>query len=262
MSHPEKLPFVQVPQWLLLAPISPGAKLIHCLLVMHVNREDAANRKAWPTRETLAEMAGFSRPQSIDKYLAELEAVGAVRVERGRHPSQPLRKRNYYFVVLVDDAAPMGTGIADLSLVDFYARTAHEDPGHDGSALERTSVTPDPETPSPVVTEVRYSAPGEVRSSAPRDVRSTAQELDELDLHEVDEEQEDLRLARSEPDSLPGAAGDPFLLSSVIGPPVPRRCAFRDCRDGTFQVGSPSSGSRRPCPVHGRRTETPAGLSS
>lgn len=258
MTHPEKLPFVQVPQWLLLARISPGAKLIYCLLVMHVNRENAENRKAWPTRETLAEMAGFSRPQSIDKYLAELEAIGAIRVERGRHPSQPLRKRNYYFVVLVDDAAPMGTGIADLSLVDFYARTAHEDPGHDGSALERTSVTPDPETPSPVVTEVRYSAPGEVRSSAPRDVRSTAQELDELDLHEVDEEQEDLHGLRSEPDSLPETAEDPISLSSVIAVAATKPCGYRECRDGMYLIGSRAGGQRHPCPVHKKRAETAA----
>jgi hypothetical protein len=135
---PPALPWAQVPHWVMLAPISLGAKMLYVLLLMHVDRRDPNNRRAWPSRASLARMANFSRPQTVDQYIAELELIGAVRVERGgRHELQPLRRQNYYHVVLPCDPAP--TGIEFLDLKGFYEKRREEAANAAGRTLWRTS---------------------------------------------------------------------------------------------------------------------------
>jgi hypothetical protein len=216
----DTLPFSQPPHWLMLAPISAGAKTLYTLLVMHVNREDPANRTCWPEQQTLAEMMGFTRHQSVAPYIDELERLGAMTVDRVRNPKQPLRKRNYYHMVMANDPAP--AGIVDLALTDWYRRNAEEFPAHPGSAVERTSaVAGEPDvaesegTESP---EVRSTAPGEVRPSAPSDVRSTAQELEELELDQGDEEK--LSPANREVFDAASAVGDQILIEKTIKPAI------------------------------------------
>lgn len=185
MSRQEALPWAQVPHWVMLAPISREAKLLFVLLLMHVDRTDEANRLAWPTRARLASMMGYSKPQSIDPYVDELEKLGAIAVVRGRHPSQPLRKRNYYTVALATDGAPMRPG---LMLSVWENRDGLDEPvsaGESGGPLQRTSavatVEPDP--------EVRPSGRPEVRPSGPREVPPSGQEVEVVEV-EVPEEEE------------------------------------------------------------------------
>ena len=125
----------------MLAPITREAKLVYVLLVMHVDRRDEDNRLAWPTQQRLAYLLGYKRVESIDRYVRELESIGAVTVERGRHPSQPLRKRNYYTVRLAGDPAPTGQ---TLSVWDVRAGLDEEIPVGDGTLSQSGSVTTDP----------------------------------------------------------------------------------------------------------------------
>lgn len=128
----------------MLAPISREAKLVYVFLVMHVDRSDPDNRLAWPTQARLAHMLGYRRVESIDRYIRELESIGAVMVERTRNPTQPLRKRNFYTVRLASDPAPSGQ---ILSVWDVRAGLDEPVPDQPRTLLESGSVSV---KPSPV----------------------------------------------------------------------------------------------------------------
>ncbi|WP_425528688.1 helix-turn-helix domain-containing protein [Rhodococcus maanshanensis] len=42
---------------------------------------DSHTREAWPSRATLAQGLGLSRPASVDQYVKELEAAGLIKVQ-------------------------------------------------------------------------------------------------------------------------------------------------------------------------------------
>lgn len=73
-------PHVVVGEWVLLAAISPGAKVLYCLLMAHVNHE-RGDSISWPSQPRLAQESGCSQP-SINRYVAELVALGAI----DKHP--------------------------------------------------------------------------------------------------------------------------------------------------------------------------------
>ncbi|UKH48332.1 RepA-like replication initiator [Arthrobacter phage Lilmac1015] len=68
--------FVMVPLWVLEA-VSGEAVKLYGILSTYLN---PTSRIAWPSRQTLASRLGKSRPESIDRYLAELSGIGAVEV--------------------------------------------------------------------------------------------------------------------------------------------------------------------------------------
>ncbi|MFD0352993.1 hypothetical protein ACFVHW_04475 [Streptomyces sp. NPDC127110] len=74
-------PYTMIPHWIILhGQLDPQAKAVYSVLLMHVNR-NRGDGLAWPTRKTIAQMLNWSREQSPDKYLAQLEAVGAIETE-------------------------------------------------------------------------------------------------------------------------------------------------------------------------------------
>ncbi|MER7937818.1 MULTISPECIES: hypothetical protein [unclassified Streptomyces] len=82
-----KAPYTTVPDWVSIhADLDPQAKALYNVLAAHVNtsRDDTL---VWPTRLSLAEMLGFSREQSVDKYIKQLVAVGAIDTEEIRRPN-------------------------------------------------------------------------------------------------------------------------------------------------------------------------------
>lgn len=85
-------PFVQVPLWVVLHPrLSPTAKYLYALLAAHASPD---RDTVWPGRARLASILGLRRAQSVDPYVRELAAWGAVTVERRQLGG--MRVRNHY----------------------------------------------------------------------------------------------------------------------------------------------------------------------
>lgn len=104
--------FIAVPEWITVAKLSPQALAVYVILLGHVNRERGDNL-AWPTLDTIAELTGYSRRQSVTPYVNELVALEVVQVrsrrtERGR--------RNYYTVT----KQPPAWWVAAPSIAEFH----------------------------------------------------------------------------------------------------------------------------------------------
>lgn len=113
--------FVQVPEWILVAGLSPQAQTLYTALLAHVNHE-RGDGLAWPGMDTLAQLLGYTRRQTIRKYLTELVALGALDVERMTHT---LVRRNVY---LVHETPPPGY-LGLRTLREFYAERRTETAG-------------------------------------------------------------------------------------------------------------------------------------
>ncbi|MFD4933440.1 hypothetical protein [Streptomyces virginiae] len=88
-----KAPYTTVPDWVILHPdLDPQALAVYCVLAMHVNVEKK-DGIAWPSRLSIAQMLGWSREQSPDKYIQQLEAAGAIDTEPCTRPNGALGKR-------------------------------------------------------------------------------------------------------------------------------------------------------------------------
>jgi hypothetical protein len=119
IEHEDQEPGFSILQnWVGLADISPTAKDLYWLYVMHADgHRRTEDRLVNPTRETLAEMLGFRKPASVDPYNDELEALGAIQVIKGRSHNR-MRARNKY---LIKKAPPEGYA-GPLNLGDYYGR--------------------------------------------------------------------------------------------------------------------------------------------
>jgi hypothetical protein len=106
-------PFAIVPEWVLDAPISDRACRLYGILGRYADRH---SNHAWPSRRRLAERLRCS-VKSIDRAVAELEAVGALRVER-RYDEEGEQTTNLYTLLRLTrggdtaDAPRGGTGDA------------------------------------------------------------------------------------------------------------------------------------------------------
>lgn len=72
--------YVALPEWVLLAPISSGAKVLYCALVAHLNAE-RGDRTAYPSQATLAKIVGKAQ-SAVSRAMAELIEAGIVKRER------------------------------------------------------------------------------------------------------------------------------------------------------------------------------------
>jgi hypothetical protein len=248
----ESLPFAMIPHWVMLADVSNQAKVLYVLLVMHVRLTQPENRLAWPTRRRLARMMRLRREQSVDPYVTELEKLGAITVERGRHPYLKLLRRNYYTVRLPADGAPL----AYFGCLSVWEDRRDLEPGDDeaagqsGGAVQRTSGEQAGPGPGSEPSEVRSAAPPEVRLSAPREVRSPAQEVEVVD---VDIDQEEV-FSGSGSDEGAGPPSETSLQDPISLPGSPRPdgradeadiCGNPLCKGGVLHIGI----NRRPCPT-------------
>jgi len=91
-----RVPFAQVPEWLLDADISDRAVRLYARLVRYAG----SNGKAWPGRDTLARRLRCSEA-SVDRALKELREVGALTVKR-----RGLTQTNLYIIEAVPGAKP------------------------------------------------------------------------------------------------------------------------------------------------------------
>jgi hypothetical protein len=126
-----KAPLTMIPDWVTLyagsksAPnyqghiLSPQAKAIYNVLAMHVNVQKGDDA-CWPSRKTIATMLGFTREQSVDPYLDQLDEVDAIDREPMTRPNGAKGVR-----YIVHQTPPPGyTG--DQSVGEYYARRRKE----------------------------------------------------------------------------------------------------------------------------------------
>lgn len=86
--------YVRVPEWVVLAGLSPQALALYTVLLGHVNRR-RGDDIAWPSMNLLADVLGFSKRQSVIRYLNELAGRGIVEVET---TASATGRRNQYTV--------------------------------------------------------------------------------------------------------------------------------------------------------------------
>ncbi|WP_440072230.1 helix-turn-helix domain-containing protein [Streptosporangium sp. OZ121] len=126
-----RAPFTQLGDWVVLGDIDCQAKALYWALAMHVNQQ-RGDFTVWPSREALAEILGYSRPQSVDRYIDQLVELGAIDVYEQR-VSGGLRGRHVYEI---HQTPPPGyAGL--ISSADFHqarkARLAAEKAGKDAA---------------------------------------------------------------------------------------------------------------------------------
>ncbi|WP_131787344.1 helix-turn-helix domain-containing protein, partial [Protofrankia symbiont of Coriaria ruscifolia] len=131
-----RAPYTQLGDWVALSGITDHAKALYWHLSMHINTR-RGDTEVWPTRDVLAEWSGFSRPNSIDRYLTELVDLGAIEIVTSRY-ANGMRSRNCY---MIHQSPPAGyTG--PTSLAEFYERRREVARDSERSALERTTLRP------------------------------------------------------------------------------------------------------------------------
>ena len=167
-----RVPFTMVGDWVLLSDLSVHAKLLYSLLQAHVNVSDKG-RRVWPSRDNLAGWMGFSRAQSVDKYLDELVAFGAIEKEQQR-TGGGMKTRNVY---IVNGEAPAGTS-TPTRFADYYAARREQKPAAQTVVRPSAQRTDQGEHVSAVRDDVRPSAQRCAPQRTP-DVRPSAPELDE-----------------------------------------------------------------------------------
>lgn len=106
--------FVPTPQWIVVAGLSAPAQALYTSLLAHAN-EEAGDGIVWPGMDTLAEMLGYNRRQSVRRYLAELVALNAVEMER-------VVFRGVWRNVYTVHELPPKKYAGPKSLKEFYAR--------------------------------------------------------------------------------------------------------------------------------------------
>lgn len=119
---PEDWPtyYTAVPVWVLLSGVSGQAYKAYGFLAEHINSRTPGRRISCPKQVAIARILGLKNPRQVAKYTAELEAVGAVRVEEYRYAGGMRRGYRYH----VRFNPPKGYA-GPTSLHDFYA--ANED---------------------------------------------------------------------------------------------------------------------------------------
>lgn len=176
-----KAPYTQVGDWVALAVsakvIDPIALALYVILAMHVNHE-RGDRDVWPSRGTLAILLGFAQARSVDKYLDQLEALGAidaVRPELGLGSSGFRRNRYTVHQAPPEDYAGITTVKGWYKARKAEQEAARETTGEVKPAGQRVvrSSAPPP----------AGSAPQRTRGSAPQRttvVRPSAHEQEEV----------------------------------------------------------------------------------
>ncbi|MFD4483157.1 hypothetical protein ACFWPU_44605 [Streptomyces sp. NPDC058471] len=119
---PEDWPtfYTQVPVWVLLSGCTAQAYRLYAFLAEHINSRTPGRRIAWPKGEAIARALGLKDYRKAARYWAELQDLGAIRIEEVRYAGG-MRRRNRYHVRFNPPAGYDGL----LSLSDFY--TAHAD---------------------------------------------------------------------------------------------------------------------------------------
>lgn len=93
--------FAVIPHWVLGRGLSSAAIHLYVVLVKYA---DNSTGEAWPSRETLANDIGKSK-DSVDRYIRELVAAGALAVTRRRRAGTKENYSNLYTVITANPDA-------------------------------------------------------------------------------------------------------------------------------------------------------------
>ncbi|WNO25863.1 helix-turn-helix DNA binding domain protein [Arthrobacter phage Altadena] len=96
--------FVMIPLWILDRASGEAIKL-YGVLSTYLN---STSRIVWPSRQTLADRLGKSRPESIDRYLTELSDLGALKIIKRYRPDGG-QTSNAYRIVRTPPRGLQGT---------------------------------------------------------------------------------------------------------------------------------------------------------
>jgi hypothetical protein len=132
-EDPKRRPFVaadwQLFEYVESGQISPTAAFLYMVLLKRWPAE-RADKRVWPSRESLAVALNLSRPESVDPYLRQLRDVGLISWEPWRIGG--MRARNRYTLHLIADLKSK----SDSSVSSVPLKTA-----------QRSSVFGGPDTP-------------------------------------------------------------------------------------------------------------------
>jgi len=106
--------YTQVPHWIMLASVSPKAKLLYQFFASHLSPGKSV---AFPKQVTIAIVLELAKPEQVKRYTDELVGIGAVVVRQYRHAS-----RGYPYNRYTLRFNPPDGWAGPLSLTDFYAR--------------------------------------------------------------------------------------------------------------------------------------------
>lgn len=87
--------FAIIPHWIIFSSISDGALRLYAVLTKYADNE---SRQAFPSRATLAKDIKKS-PDSVDRYIKELEALGALKVQRRKKGGSKENYANLYTLI-------------------------------------------------------------------------------------------------------------------------------------------------------------------
>lgn len=97
------------PEWVLLADIS--AQAVRLYLVLSKASDNETKTNYWG-RKRIAEAMRLKSPRSVDRYLGELAAIGALKIRAQFKDDR--QTTNEYQVVTVDPSQYSARGVADL----------------------------------------------------------------------------------------------------------------------------------------------------
>lgn len=98
------------PEWVLLADIS--AQAVRLYLVLSKASDNETQTHHWG-RKKIAEAMRLKSPRSVDRYLGELAAIGAVKIRPQFKDNR--QTTNEYQVITVDPSQYSERGVADLN---------------------------------------------------------------------------------------------------------------------------------------------------
>jgi hypothetical protein len=170
-----KAPLTLVPDWITLYPgtdkspmyrgkiLSPQAKAVYNVLAMHVN-VDRGDGTCWPSRKTIASILGFSREQSVDPYLDQLDEADAIDRQPITRPNGALGVR-----YIVHQTPPPGYD-GEQSISEHYKRRREEQAEQQtrppGRPRKTAAPAAAPATPEPAAEETPEQPPAAKKAPA------------------------------------------------------------------------------------------------
>lgn len=136
--------FVILPHWVIFSGISAGALKLYAVLAKYANNE---THQAFPSRAALARDVGKSR-DSIDRYMKELEALGALRVQRRKRAHSKENLVSLYTIVTTNPNAEVAALVRPGGGMDAAENYTHLTKPTFPVAVTFPSDAPDP---SPVI---------------------------------------------------------------------------------------------------------------
>lgn len=180
--------FAVIPHWVLTRGLSSAAIHLYVVLVKYA---DNSTGEAWPSRETLAHDIDKSK-DSVDRYIKELVAAGALAVTRRRRAGTKENYSNLYTVITTNPDAVTPPAEVEVDhdptedewVPEEWAASVRPRPGVDAAENYTHSTTP-------TRTSQPSSVPDEAEKTAAPRTRRVRAALSLQDQLHIDEDTAD-----------------------------------------------------------------------